>query len=91
MPEYLQCIRVSVQICVCVASVSLLFAVVSVNGCRWTAEFLNMTFQRSPGPLPSTSWSGNNAPSHARRMLSSRERSFIDTKYDTLKSHVAAV
>ncbi len=37
------------------------FAVVSVSGCRWTAEFLNMTFQRSPGPLPSTSWSGNNS------------------------------
>lgn len=34
------------------------FAVVSVSGCRWTAEFSNTTFQRRPGPFLSTSWSG---------------------------------
>lgn len=53
------------------------FTVVSVSGCRWTAEFWTTTFQRSLGPLPSASWSGNNGFSHTDHMLSGRGRHFF--------------
>lgn len=52
--------------CVCLQETVLwscslfVFAVVSGNGCRWTAGFLNMTFRKSPGPLPLAFWLGNN-------------------------------
>lgn len=46
-------------------------AVVSVSGCRWTAEFWTMTFQRRLFPLPSASWSGNSSSSYNNRRLPS--------------------
>lgn len=49
------------------------FAVVSASGCRWTAEFWTMTFQRRLFPLPSASWSGNSSSSYDNHRLPSRK------------------
>lgn len=49
------------------------FAVASVSGCRWTAEFWTMTFQRRLFLLPSVSWSGNSSSFSDNHRLPSRK------------------
>lgn len=86
--KYVKCevylyIHPYVRVCACAQNTAFwclspfAFAVVNVSGYRWTAEFLTTTFPRSPGPLPSTSWSGNNSFSPSNHKLSSRECCFF--------------
>lgn len=65
-----------IPFCVCVDATKMCgflivfccFAVVSVSGCRWTAGFWTMTFQRRLFLLPSASWSGNSPSSFDNRL-----------------------